>query len=789
MEVLSCSQKTTNHSQSRTIYATIIIMSLFTLLTEEAGTTDSLYRQLRNAVTEESADADLEEWLVLQRSAESQYCNQERVTFAEKSFSKKQTMLKFPSKTDSLDSFIHNDMVLRPGMTVELIDGSFVLITRLISKSSETAGNRVFLLGHMFLRNKRLRGQVPLDLNEICWIQHVEHDNPKDIFTQSLVKVSVKDVRRERFLIKTNRPFPELSHRMERARQPRHMVKNDGRLVCRRKNICYYHHRKARKKDMVSEEEYLELDQTECEDPESSASCYELRELWRGITELGGDCKEWRKGEREFLRQESICNEGNICLEPLESRSHAWPTGDAMDRGSVGALVTRSDVPEVVLSRESSLSRELPWPELDVMDDDTLPKSPLDTSGGSSLETPLVRRKRSIEEEQTSSDRKRSRHDTEVCSDSDWERIQTLPPVRVVIPQHNHTAWDNAYYETETLLSQKLDDTLTLSQEKEEKGYRLAQHLPWLSGLGKDSRYTFGDSFCCAGGMSRAAVMSGMRVPWGFDADLNTCESYLLNNFETCVYNLWADEFLRLPAKYDLRVDVLHISPPCQFFSPAHTREGKLDEQNTASQTAIQELIERCKPRVVVVEQTAGLFQAEKHRPWFNALINIFTSKGFSIRWKVLHCADYGVPQSRRRLFIIASCPGEPLPPFPSPTHSKTEADGLKPWVTINSAINNIPAEWPDHEIDACIPRREEARSGNELCRTICTGGDGIIHPSGRRDFTDRELANLQTFPLCHKFGWKEVRKQIGNAVPPLMGKAILDCVIKSMRDFDEGLR
>lgn len=166
-------------------------------------------------------------------------------------------------------------------------------------------------------------------------------------------------------------------------------------------------------------------------------------------------------------------------------------------------------------------------------------------------------------------------------------------------------------------------------------------------------RYTFGDCFCGAGGKSRGAVNAGLRIAWGFDFNLPACRSYQLNFFGTPIYHVWANEFSN--CKRDVKVDVCHLSPPCQFFSPLHTSNGKNDELNTASLFAIEALLKKAKPRVVTLEETAGLVKIGLHREYFNAVINMFTSQGFSVRWKVLRSADYGVPQPRKRLVIIAS--------------------------------------------------------------------------------------------------------------------------------------
>jgi len=193
------------------------------------------------------------------------------------------------------------------------------------------------------------------------------------------------------------------------------------------------------------------------------------------------------------------------------------------------------------------------------------------------------------------------------------------------------------------------------------------------------------------------------------------------------------------------------------------------------------ELVERCKPRVVTLEETSGLI--ERHGEFFNALVHVFTSSGYSIQWKILEFMQYGVPQIRRRIIIIASCIGEELPPFPQPTHGP----GLLPFRTIGDAMSSVPANathnepithfregsnWPKRPYDP-----------NTFARTITCATD-TYHPSGR-PFTRRELAAIQTFPNSFKFSKYGAKKQIGNAVSCMVAKTIYSEIVKSLRKAD----
>jgi DNA (cytosine-5)-methyltransferase 1 len=102
------------------------------------------------------------------------------------------------------------------------------------------------------------------------------------------------------------------------------------------------------------------------------------------------------------------------------------------------------------------------------------------------------------------------------------------------------------------------------------------------------------------------------------------------------MYEMWADELIHLAARkiHNLRVDILHLSPPCQFFSPAHTVAGKDDEMNSATIFACGPLIDAAKPRLLTLEQTFGITH-DRFAGYLHSVINMLTSRGFSVRWTV----------------------------------------------------------------------------------------------------------------------------------------------------------
>ncbi|KAL4945122.1 hypothetical protein BDV06DRAFT_209741 [Aspergillus oleicola] len=294
--------------------------------------------------------------------------------------------------------------------------------------------------------------------------------------------------------------------------------------------------------------------------------------------------------------------------------------------------------------------------------------------------------------------------------------------------------------------------------------------------------YTFGDGFCGVGGVSCGAELAGLHIKWAIDKCPKAAATYRMN-FPTADCQE-SDIFSFLTNGQELKTDITHGSPPCQTFSSAKTKASINDDANSACIFSGGDILRKAKPRVHTMEETSGLL--ERHEEYLCAVIHYVLETGYSVRWAILNCVGYGVPQLRRRLVVIASGPGECLPEMPQPTHGPP-GSGLKELSTINKAISNIPPGANDHDVQAARKRfvQKAPFDGNQQARTITCGGGKNYHPSGKRNFTNRELASMQAFPLDFHFR-KNARKQIGNAVPPIFAKAIYEEVIRTLHDTDE---
>lgn len=109
----------------------------------------------------------------------------------------------------------------------------------------------------------------------------------------------------------------------------------------------------------------------------------------------------------------------------------------------------------------------------------------------------------------------------------------------------------------------------------------------------------------------------------------------------------------------------------------------------------------------------------------------------------------------------------------------------------MRDAIFDLPEDAPNHDPERRLRRwaREYRRplDWDSQAKTITTsGGQDNYHPSGRRTMTDREVACLQTFPRSYRFYRKGVRKQVGNAFPPMAAQAIYEAAKRSLQETDE---
>jgi DNA (cytosine-5)-methyltransferase 1 len=267
-----------------------------------------------------------------------------------------------------------------------------------------------------------------------------------------------------------------------------------------------------------------------------------------------------------------------------------------------------------------------------------------------------------------------------------------------------------------------------------------------------------------------------------------------------------ANDHLILPAT------VGWFSPPCQPFSAAGDQEGEFDDRDGFPWTL--RIIDRFRFPVVFIENVKGLTFA-KHSDYFGGVLETLRRLGYAVEWKVLNCADYGVPQTRERCIIIARDDGGPIT-WPMPTHTEQPGMFTEQWVSMARALGweavrgeRDEGRWVAAKVmGAGMVERGGGRPPRELTEPSFTitgshpGGfvwtltrpattiscDNRVSAPGHKDETFRqqdgaiqvaiaELATLQGFPPGYIFtGTKTAQaKQVGNAVPPKLAQVVTE--------------
>lgn len=301
--------------------------------------------------------------------------------------------------------------------------------------------------------------------------------------------------------------------------------------------------------------------------------------------------------------------------------------------------------------------------------------------------------------------------------------------------------------------------------------------------------YAYIDLFTGAGGMAEGASKAGLKPKLFLDKDKDACKTLRLNHHGVkilcnAIWDLF-DGKVSLRTFYHI-VDIVHVSFPCNYYSPAHTREGKNDLDNIAAAFSVINIINMFRPRILTFEQTYGILTKEGGQ-YFSALTHQLTVMDYSVRWEVVNCAEYSNAHSRKRLIVIAACPGEMLPPMPEKTHG----DGRLPFTTINDSLAKIDPMTVEPHMQAFTAKNEAPYDGNQPLRSCITtgGGEGDLHPSGERSFNLQELAVLQSFAPTYRFAPSNktsIRRQIGNAVPSCLAEALFKSIIETLKISDQ---
>jgi DNA (cytosine-5)-methyltransferase 1 len=335
------------------------------------------------------------------------------------------------------------------------------------------------------------------------------------------------------------------------------------------------------------------------------------------------------------------------------------------------------------------------------------------------------------------------------------------------------------------------------------------------------------DLFCGVGGLTHGFVQEGFEVLAGYDSDPACKFAYETNNGAVFVNKKIEDTTPNeLSSRFgDAPVRVLVGCAPCQPFSLYTVKQRKDEKWKLLLQ--FQRLIAELQPEIVSMENVPEL---SKHSV-FDEFVASLVELGYHVAHRVVFCPDYGVPQSRRRLVLLASRLGEIG--LIKKTHSKgrwrtvrdaighlepigagsrSRKDRIHQARTLNETnlarIRHTPAngswlDWPD-ELRLACHKKSTGKTYRSIygrmawdepaptLTTHCTGiGNGRYgHPRQDRAISLREAALLQSFPRRYKFVAprakvynKILSRHIGNAVPVRLGRIIARSVKKHIQE------
>ena len=306
--------------------------------------------------------------------------------------------------------------------------------------------------------------------------------------------------------------------------------------------------------------------------------------------------------------------------------------------------------------------------------------------------------------------------------------------------------------------------------------------------------------FCGCGGISTGFLDAGLPVAAGFDIDRKSIEAYDYNHNYRQSRGYVAD--LAITSGTSIlemaglnKVDFVIGGPPCQPFSIVGKRLGS-DDMRSQLVEHFGRLVGELNPKAVFFENVPNLASVNNGEH-LNALVRALRDLRYSVRLEVVTAAEYGVPQVRRRLLLVA-IKGRTQVVFPEPTHGPSNA--LKPFVTAKDALDDLPpagefgecgvhnheptAHTPDmlQRFATLEPGKRERRSFHDRLHpdrpsyTLRAGTGNFsplrpIHYRHDRVITVRESARLQGFG--DEFVWPDwvprlqQYRQVGNAVAP----------------------
>ena len=316
------------------------------------------------------------------------------------------------------------------------------------------------------------------------------------------------------------------------------------------------------------------------------------------------------------------------------------------------------------------------------------------------------------------------------------------------------------------------------------------------------------DLYSGAGGLSLGLARAGFTIRAAVECDTDACQTYASVHEGV---DLRQADVRGLSLREYRGIDLVAGGPPCQPFSSGGKRLGNADDRDLMP--SFIKVIEEVRPRALLMENVPGL-AGPGRSSYFATVLSAIREHGYTVSWSVLNAADYGVPQKRRRLFVVGLHNAEWAYKFPAASHGP---NGTKPHVHAGSVLDPDTLQGEPNPSIVVYAKRPDLRpspydghlfngGGRPIdlsapCHTILAsaGGNkthfldtlGEVPPyhrhlrsggaprrgrlPGSRRLTVRESALLQAFPKSMKFTGSRSSQytQVGNAVPPILAQRL----------------
>jgi len=292
--------------------------------------------------------------------------------------------------------------------------------------------------------------------------------------------------------------------------------------------------------------------------------------------------------------------------------------------------------------------------------------------------------------------------------------------------------------------------------------------------------------FSGAGGLDLGFKKAGHEIIWANDLYKDAVDTYRENLGDHIVF----EDITKIDADKIPDCDIVIGGFPCQGFSVANMKRTTEDSRNELYKQLIR-VIEAKKPKFFLAENVKGILSLEKGKV-IEMIMDDFSSLGYKVKKKVLNAANYGVPQTRERVIIVGVRNDLEFDyNYPPETHNADGSNGLKKWVSVSEALSHLPdPDMPNNVFNHDYSKYKLKFNGylghrklnpDKPAPTVTARGDdkgGVVilpHPNAERRMSCREVATVQSFPVDYKFmgNRSSVYRQIGNAVPPLLGYAV----------------